>query len=331
MKTKIKKIKVACFDSIRVENQWIGITVIPSLGGKISSIQNLKTGREWMWTSPYLNYKSPIYGKSYIQEYDTGGFDECFPTVDACFHPSHPWDGVYIPDHGEVFSQPWETECCEINEKQEVLITLSVSGVRFPYKFKRSIVLYPNEKLLSLSYSIKNHCDFNLPFIWSSHPIMNIEPGMKILFPTQTEAKIGFAVDDYPGRSGDSFVWPEFKNPGSPPVNLGLIPDPTSKNFKPLGVKIFTKNLREGWTKLITKDGKEAFSFSFSLNEIRNVALWLNFKKWSGSCSPPYFNIAYEPTIGACDALDIAVRYHHCAASIPARGEYKWSLGIGIH
>ena len=109
-RTLINDTFVQGFRGIELHNGLISVTVLPELGGKISSIRNVATGREWLWTSPFIEYKEPRYGASYIEEYDSGGIDECFPTVDACHHPSHPWDGVYVPDHGEVFSQEWEVE-----------------------------------------------------------------------------------------------------------------------------------------------------------------------------------------------------------------------------
>ena len=41
-------------------------------------------GREWLWTSDVIAHQTPIDGASYVETADSGGYDECFPTVAAC-------------------------------------------------------------------------------------------------------------------------------------------------------------------------------------------------------------------------------------------------------
>jgi len=314
----------------QIQNDYVGITILPDLGGKIASIRNLLTDREWLWTNPHLAYKRPVYGASYEKEYDTGGFDECFPTVVACRHPLPPWEGIPVPDHGELFSQAWKVDRNEVGSDGETILGLSTSGVRFPYRFCRTTVVPPDRSGFELHYTVKNLCSFPLPFIWCAHPLMRIEPGMRIEFPQQTRVTISFAVDHYPGRTGDGFTWPVMTLCDGRSVDLGTIPDPEKQSGPPVGVKLFTDALREGWTALRSASGNETFRFTFSLEQIRHVALWLNYGAWSGSGSPAYFNMAFEPAIGPFDALEIAGRHDHCVAYVPPNGEYDWQLGVEV-
>lgn len=318
------------FSGFQIQNEYVGITILPELGGKITSIRNLLTGREWLWTNPHLAYKSPVYGASYEKEYDTGGFDECFPTVTACRHPLPPWKGVSIPDHGELFSQGWKVDCDELGSNGEIILGLSTSGVRFPYRFCRTMVVPRNRSGFELHYTVKNLCNFPLPFIWCAHPIMLIEPGMRIEFPDQTRAAISFAVDDYPGQAGDAFTWPVMTLCDGRSIDFGTVPHQEQESGTPLGVKLYTDVLREGWVTLRSASGKETFRFTFSLEEIRHVGLWLNYGAWSGSGSPAYFNMVLEPAIAPYDALDAAGRQEHGLAYVPPNGECDWQLGVEI-
>ena len=61
------------------------------------------------------------------------GFDEVFPSIESCYYPVEPWEGVKVPDHGEVWSLPWRYEVHEDS------VDLSVHGVRFPYRLQKKI------------------------------------------------------------------------------------------------------------------------------------------------------------------------------------------------
>ncbi|MHB8276843.1 MAG: hypothetical protein ACYDIA_04225 [Candidatus Humimicrobiaceae bacterium] len=54
-------------------------------------------------------YKPGVYGSTYVKA-ECAGFDEIFPTIDECFYVTYPWKGIPIPDHGEVWSIPWQLD-----------------------------------------------------------------------------------------------------------------------------------------------------------------------------------------------------------------------------
>src|SRR5262245_43999408 len=93
------RIDVEGLEAIHVHTGVIELTLVPRLGGKISSLRDVRTRREWLWRHPRYPYKKVPYGSSYIADADTGGWDECFPSVSQCEYPSAPWQGVAIQDH----------------------------------------------------------------------------------------------------------------------------------------------------------------------------------------------------------------------------------------
>jgi hypothetical protein len=318
------------FATLDFENDVIGVTVIPELGGNIASIRNLHTGREWLWRNPVLPYKELVYGGAYGQDYDVGGIDECFPTVDACTYPTEPWRGVAVPDHGELCWQAWTVNENRQGDGGEAVLAMSCCGVGLPFLFRRTMTIAADSPAIHLDYRVDNLSDSPMPFIWCIHPIMAIEPGMGIVFPENTTVKIASGVGGYPGTSGDTFTWPKMDFPGAAALDLARIPDPAVTGYEPIGVKLHTEALREGWAALRSADDKEGFRFTFDLEEIRHVAMWLNFGAWSGTDSPNYFNMGFEPAIGPCDHIDVAVRDKACAAEIAPKGTSSWSLGISL-
>jgi len=126
------------FEVVTAQNRALALTMLPDLGGKITSIRDLRSGREWLWSNPALPYRRLAYGASYLREADTGGWDECFPTVAACPYPSHPWQGTPLPDHGELWPQPWRLDIVQDTNGGVRLATVS-QGVAFPYTFERTV------------------------------------------------------------------------------------------------------------------------------------------------------------------------------------------------
>ncbi len=81
------------------------VMIVPSLGGKIAQME--LGGRQWLWTSDVVRYALPDENESYAETADTGGYDECFPTVMSCKVPTwvKGFGGIELPDHGELWSQ----------------------------------------------------------------------------------------------------------------------------------------------------------------------------------------------------------------------------------
>jgi len=66
----LEQIGLHGFPAYRLGNGLIETIVIPTLGAKVASLRNLRRGREWLWLSPHLPFKVPVYDTSYIEEFD---------------------------------------------------------------------------------------------------------------------------------------------------------------------------------------------------------------------------------------------------------------------
>src|SRR5919108_2274350 len=92
------------FRRITIENGIICARILPELGAKMTSLVRLESGHEFL-LQPQRPLRRASYGDAFA-EFDTSGFDECVPTVSACRLAS----GQELPDHGELWSVPWQTE-----------------------------------------------------------------------------------------------------------------------------------------------------------------------------------------------------------------------------
>src|SRR5436190_9722403 len=112
--------------SIVLENDRIRAEFIPDPGGKMVSFIDKVSGYEFMVQRPGEIYRDQPFDGNYIDG-ECSGYDDMFPTIDACAYELDPWKGIAMADHGEVWSLPWEPAITEDS------LELSVTGMRFPY------------------------------------------------------------------------------------------------------------------------------------------------------------------------------------------------------
>jgi galactose mutarotase-like enzyme len=293
------------------------VVVVPALGGKISSME--LAGRQWLWTSPVIPYAPPEEGASYVETADTGGYDECFPTVGACKLPTwiRGFGGLELPDHGELWSQPPEVDVRASAEGQAV--HLAWTGKRMPYRFEREVRITP-QGVVEMRYAATNTGAEKMPFIWSSHPLFPLGPRTRLHLPADTRVKVyaqhGIEIAEY---GSDMGRWPDLRVSGKP-VNFS-IPDRVARRY---ACKLFF-DMTEGWAALIEDD--LWLKVEFDQRQVPNLGLWLNKEGWSPfRREKPYRNLAFEPCIGAPDTLHDALGAWNRAHWLEPGQTRRWSL-----
>ena len=93
-----------------LENETIRTVVVPTMGAKIVSLLDKRTGTEWLAGPGERPFRPSAYGATFDQQ-DMSGWDEMFPTITACPYPAPgAYTGAPLPDHGEVWAVPWTTQ-----------------------------------------------------------------------------------------------------------------------------------------------------------------------------------------------------------------------------
>lgn len=346
--TKLSKTTWRGFVAYRLENSQIALIVVPTLGAKIASMVYKPSGREWLWSNPYSTVKQAQHGDCYTAEFDLGGWDECFPSVAKTTYPESPWEGAAIGDHGEIWSQAWQTEI--IRENGISALKMAATGVSLPYRFERTISISENERTISLKYSVVNLSEHDMPFIWSSHPIFAAEPGMKLSLPAQ-EMTVYSSIGDRFGKLGDKHTWPVITEVGvesEARTEVGVGPDcktesrATATNRKHdlsvlpdldagYALKLYGAAPSGGEVSLAAPQSGDKLTFSFDPTQITHLGLWLNFNGWSGlGDGTTYYNIAIEPAIGAQDDLDLAYKHFGEYGKVPAKQTISWNLNVTL-
>ena len=100
-----RQTSVSGFPAVALRSAQVEIVAVPAIGMKLTNLRRLN-GREWLWRSDQIPLAPPEPGASYVETADSGGWDECFPTVGACPIPGAPPGTPPLPDHGELWSAP---------------------------------------------------------------------------------------------------------------------------------------------------------------------------------------------------------------------------------
>lgn len=316
----VANVPVEGFDGIYVHTGLIELTLVPKLGGKVSSLRDARTGREWLWRHPRFEYKKVPHGSSYVKEADTGGWDECFPSVAECAYPSAPWQGAAIQDHGELWSQDAEVEVDQ--QVAEVTITTRWHGIVLPYSFTRTILLTANSSVIKVDYEVTNTSDQPVNFVWCIHPLIAIEPGMELLLPASAQFNVGSLFPEDLVPPGKKLQYP-FEASG---LNFPVLPQTDAKR----AIKLWSDPLPdgEGWAAMRAKDGE--LKMRWDVRSLPQIAVWLNLGTWSADGGSPYFNMGLEPCIGAQDSLADAVNQFDLFESLPPRGSKAWWLEMEL-
>lgn len=294
------------------------VVVIPALGGKIAEME--LAGRQWLWTSDVIPYVLPGADSSYAESADTGGLDECFPTVGPCRIPGwvRAYGGIELPDHGELWSQA-PTLDVETTTLGQCAVT-TWQGVRLPYRITRVARVAPDGAVV-LDYHVTNDGEERLPFIWSSHPLFPMRPSTELHLPEGAEMRVYAAHRISLGDHKSQHRWPFVRAAGK--VFDFLRPYDVAKQY---ACKLFLDVPAGRGCAVMREDGAE-LEVSFDSSAVGQFGLWLNKQGWSPfKRESPYLNLAIQPCVGAPDTLTDALGDWKRAQWLEPGEVRSWSL-----
>lgn len=297
--------------AIVLRNDFIELEVSPELGGKISRLCDRRSGRDWLWKNPHLPMRPPQYGESYVENIDSGGWDEIFPSVS----PSKA-GGFDIPDHGDLVGLSWE-----VIEQSDKMLFLGCDTRFANCRFERRISM--EGERVTFEYILSNRSDKTVPWLWCAHPLIALEAGMRLSLPLNTPMSLKGGVGVVP----EEFAWPLLERNDLP--SLDRIPDPEAPGFRPFAAKIFSEaNVLSDFS-LFTPDQASVLRFAWNWRDTPFLGLWLNCRGWSGCGSAPYFNLGIEPATAPWD--DLADAIADGSARFLAPGDVRqWSFEIRL-
>lgn len=287
---------------VTIENESLRAEVYPQFGGKVLSLIDKADNYELMFDYPAEFPTTSRYDQPYASGY-CAGWDECFPAVGPGPYPAHPYKGIGIPDHGELWSLP----ATVVPTKDGV--TTEWHGLRFGYEFVRRIAL--EGPSLRAEYTLHNRSPFDFHFVWALHALTSLHVPVELNLPAG-----GYRLShDSDGKRIDApFEWP-ITAAGE---NLSI---PTQLPAK-RGWKIFSNEpiAAPAVVRYPTR-GRMVDIDYVSPDELPAYwGLWINSGGWAG-----YRHFAIEPTTGRFDELDRSVQ-DASAGRVKPFGKIGWSV-----
>ncbi len=289
---------------IRIENNAIRMEVWPQFGGKVSSIVDKADHFDLMFSYPMELPDNPCYDASYADHWYCG-WDECFPAVGTCVYPLHPYKGVPVPDHGELWGIPTTTAV-----PTQDGITTVWHGLRFGYRLTRK--LYLTDSSVVAEYTLINLAPFEFRFVWAQHALMSMASPVELGAGKIRSFRLSH---DAQGKLIDKdFDWPKTPT-GEDLSRLAELPPK-------LGWKSFSTEPISAEFQINYPSRKRSVRISYSSVDGLQAywGIWIGTGGWGG-----HNHFAIEPTTGRYDQLDRSIQ-DDSAGRLAPFGRREWAL-----
>ncbi len=307
--------RAASEENVVIQVAGCSVTLLPTLGGKISSIE--VAGQELL-QAPLNAYRArgPHTG---FEESDAGGWDECIPSVAECT-VNYPGGEVHAPDHGDLWGVPWR-----VLESGADSTTMHAQCNSLPLELTRSSLLTASSSgwTLHLLYTLANVGDVRVPWLWSAHPLFAADAQDRIVLPDAVVTVRVESSADGKLRTGQRVLWPIAEQTDGSARDLRVALGSDART----GDKVFAGPLRDGWCALERRRLGLRLTMRFEASIVPWLGLWLCYGGWPEHPGKKQMCVAIEPTTASTDSLTNAgesTRWLSPGASV------TWPLELSI-
>jgi galactose mutarotase-like enzyme len=291
---------IAGFEVHSLTSGEASVSMVPELGGRIVSLRDRITGREWLdgWAPAS---KRRIWHPTDPADFATGpgaGIDECLPTVLPCRYGRKK-----LPDHGELWNTPAGFD--------ENLATKGMLVSRWklrtlPLAFERCISLRGHQVILD--YRLENLADTPTPFLWAWHPLFSWKRGDEIRFARSIKTCLT--------GDGKRLPWPEHE------TGCDLTRASFPKGSIP-AAKVFIGPMEKCAAEIRAANGAR-LTLKWPSDLFPYAGIWITRGFWKG-----LHHWAIEPTNFPADHLS-DIRMPSPATQLGAREIRQWNIVVGV-
>lgn len=297
-----------------LENDLIRAVILPEHGSRLCSLILKKTGYEYIYQGKSHIYRCSEYGQNFL-EGECAGVDEMFPNIDAGYYVQFPWNGVFLPDHGEVWARPWNYR------QQGEKVRMSIYGAILPCRLEKTVTL--QNGTLHMEYELENLTEFPMDYIWAAHMMLSAREGSRFEFaPSLAKAYVTMSDSKTIGSYGDTFSYPCVETDAGEIYDIRVHRGNGADDYQKF---YFADRLGkdQGWGKIHHPDGS-CLCVSFPPEEIPYLGV---IQAEGGSLDIDCMFL--EPCTGAFDSPSEA-RMHHMYSVLGGRETKRWFLDIRI-
>jgi galactose mutarotase-like enzyme len=262
---------------LQLENDWLSVSILPEVGAKLYDLIWKPTGRNFLWHNPRIAPQKYAIEANF-DNYWCGGWDEGFPTCDAC-----EYQGESYPNLGELRSLEWNVISVD-RERGNQVVRLSAFGPISPVRAEKTVTLVDAAPVVKVNYEITNLGPGPIDFIWGTHPCLAVTPNMMFRIPARTGI-VGLSSDASLGAPGERYAWPMIDTPAG---------RTDMSRTRAIDARMFcghyATDLEAGWYAAEDSETGEGFLLSFPVEKCPYLWLWLVYGGWRG-----YHHVIVEP------------------------------------
>ncbi len=252
---------------IQLENDEVRILILPALGGKIWQVSCKRMGENLLWQNPRIKPRTLPMHASYDDHF-YGGWDELFPNdmPETLAEES-------FPDHGEIWTLPWEWET-EIRG-HEAIVRLRLQTPISACLLERIIVLQEGAYHFTIKYKIHNLGQRELPYLWKLHVALNGNEDSRIDVDAGRAHLEGFGKPRN-GQTNISYSWPMLEDESGTVYDMrrGLSGSSGVSEFQ------YVTELKQGWCAVTNTKKKLGFGLCFDKEVLPSCWLFASYGGW---------------------------------------------------
>jgi galactose mutarotase-like enzyme len=299
-------------EAVILESAEARAVVLPQWGAKLASLVHAGMGIETLWQTEGGAYRRTQYADNYGKG-EISGFDEMFPTISRCLYEQPPLSGTEAPDHGEVWTLPWEHSLSADS------VRLWVHGVRFPYRLEKEMSL-DGARLVS-RYRASNLSRFPLDFIWAAHPLFNVSEGMEFIVPRGMDKVLNAVPGSVLADYGEELSFPLARPRRGRELRLDRVPKKNPTGWQKYW---FRDRVPEGWCMMHDPRTTLTVGMAWPKERVPYLGMWLNEGGWENQ-----YNIAPEPATAAMDRIDLS-KLWGMGSTLAAGETREWHLVVSL-
>lgn len=278
--------------AIEISNNESRVVLLPHIGGKVASFYLKDKKFELLYQNQNDTYREAKFGDDF-SDYDTSGFDDCFPSIDKSIETIDNKQVIY-PDHGEVWSSCFEYNIPDVNKD---MVNLSFSSSTFSYTFEKSISLQDTD--LMISYKITNNAQVPLKGFYTVHCLAKCEENMRVRLGSELHEVINVTDSNYLGAKGTIHKYPMTTDSMGNTYMLNRI---FNKSAGKIEKYYATTPKTDGYCSLYYPNDDVTFSITYDVGKLPYIGFWVTEGGYKGC-----YNCALEPSSGYYDSMETAL------------------------
>ncbi|MCC6830282.1 MAG: DUF5107 domain-containing protein [Thermoleophilia bacterium] len=266
---------------VRMENEALALDVLPGMGGKILHLIDKAADRGVLWRNPRVPVRPGPIGSD-VDDWFAGGWDDAFPTGDACVNEH----GERLPYMGEIWNLGLRAHVASAGPRRAVLVLDGHTPIT-PARWTRTITIRAGEPLVRLHTRIENVGHRPFACSWGSHPALAVHAGMRLDVPAREGVVTDAGTGGPLGEAGERYAHPLLRAGTADERDVRIVPPPSLARH---ALHALT-GLEAGWAAATDPVARRGFGVVFDTAVHRCVWQWMaygGFRGWYHAILEPW-------------------------------------------